>query len=79
MMARGHAGLPKPDALVLSKAAILQSLRDLDADRDAVQRVLAMETDFRKRITSHVESLPLEDALFARFNTNPFVLLFHTL
>ncbi len=78
-MARGHTGLPRPEALVLFKTAILQSLRDLDADRDAVQRVLAMENDFRKRITSHVESLPLEDALFARFNTNPFVLLFHTL
>lgn len=78
-MARSHAGLPRPEPLTLSKQVILRSLRELDADRDAVQRVLAMETDFRRRITSHVQSLPLEDALFSKFNTNPFVLLFHTL
>ncbi len=36
-----------------------------------------METDFRGRIAQHVESLPLEDAKLAKFNTNPFVLMFH--
>ena len=38
-----------------------------------------METDFRDRITSHVESLPTQDAKFARFNTSPFVLMFYAL
>lgn len=38
-----------------------------------------METDFRSRITSHVQSLPTKDAKFAKFNTSPFVLMFYTL
>ena len=78
-MARGHVGLPAATSLVVSKTVLLDSLRSLDADRSAVERVLVMETDFRRRITNHVESLPLKDAIFSRFNTNPFVLLFHTL
>lgn len=78
-MGRSHDGLPKPQRLVLTKTGILDSLRRIDADRDAVKRILAMENDFRQRIGSHVESLPLNDARFAKFNTNPFVLLFHAL
>mgnify|MGYP005814561279 CR=1 FL=1 len=38
-----------------------------------------METEFRRRITAHVGSLPASDAQFARFNTNPFVLMIHSL
>ena len=76
-MARGHAGLPKPAALSIVKPELLTSLKALDSDPEAVKRVLQMETDFRRRIASHVESLPLEDALFSKFKTNPFVLLFH--
>lgn len=76
-MARGHPGLPRPSALEIIKTQLLDSLKKLDSDPAAVQRVLTMETEFRRRIASHVESLPLEDALFAKFNTNPFVLLFH--
>ncbi len=77
-MARSHAGMPRPKALEIKKSGLLESLATLDADQDAVNRVLKMETDFRRRISAHVESLPLESALFAKFNTNPFVLLFHT-
>ena len=76
-MARRHPGLPNPPALSIVKAELLDSLKALDSDPEAIQRVLRMETDFRKRISSHVESLPLEDALFSKFNTNPFVLLVH--
>src|SRR5437764_566161 len=74
-----HPGMPKPVAVSTTKTALLTALKKLDEDKVAVARVLAMETDFRKRISSHVESLPVEDALFAKFHTNPFVLLFHTL
>ena len=38
-----------------------------------------METDFRARITSHLDSLPTADAKFSKFNTSPFVLMFYTL
>jgi len=78
-MARSHPGLPKPAAATTTKTALLHLLKKLDEDKDGVQRVLKMETDFRRRISAHVESLPLEDAVFAKFNTNPFVLLIHSL
>lgn len=78
-MAGRTPGLPTPEPFVIRKTELLNSLRSLDADRSAVERILGMEIDFRKRISSHVESLPLKDARFAKFKTNPFVLLFHTL
>lgn len=74
-----HPGMPRPAAASTTKTALLTALKSLDEDKGAVARVLAMETDFRKRIATHVEALPLEDAYFHKFHTNPFVLLFHTL
>lgn len=52
-------------------------LAALDKDQAATGRVLTMETDFRNRINTHVNSLPTAQAEFAKFNTNPFVLMFH--
>lgn len=74
-----HQGMPRPEALILSKADLLKSLIRVDGDKDSSDRALAMETDFRTRITSHVQSLPTKDAKFAKFNTSPFVLMFYTL
>jgi len=74
-----HEGMPRPEALVLSKEALLRSLVQVDGDKGSSNRALAMETDFRTRITSHLESLPTADAKFAKFNTSPFVLMFYTL
>jgi hypothetical protein len=74
-----HKGMPRPEALVLSKEALLRSLIQVDGDTGSSNRALAMETDFRARITSHLESLPTADARFAKFNTSPFVLMFYTL
>lgn len=77
-MAR-HQGLPRPAACVVNKAELLHSLLKVDGDEDASNRVLAMETDFRTRIISHVQSLPTKEAKFQKFNTSPFVLMFYTL
>src|SRR5437763_10651274 len=74
-----HAGLPRPLRLVISKHDLLRQLSAIDSDDDARQRVLVMETEFRRRITAHVEALPAVDARFAKFNTSPFVLLIHSL
>lgn len=74
-----HKGMPRPKAHTLSKAELLQTLVRVDNDPAASERALAMETDFRTRITSHVQSLPTKDAKFAKFNTSPFVLMFYTL
>jgi hypothetical protein len=37
-----------------------------------------METAFRLRIDNHLQSLPLAEASFQKFNTSPFVLLFYS-
>lgn len=74
-----HEGMPRPEALLLTKADLLQSLVQVDGDRASSDRALAMETEFRTRITGHLESLPTADAKFAKFNTSPFVLMFYTL
>ena len=74
-----HQGMPRPAALTLTKADLLKSLVRVDRDMESSERALAMETDFRTRITSHVQSLPTKDARFAKFNTSPFVLMFYAL
>ena len=73
-----HQGLPKPVRFTLSKLGLIEALVALDKDKGATSRVLKMETDFRKKIQTHVEALPTGEAEFAKFNTNPFVLMFHT-
>lgn len=74
-----HEGMPRPEILTLTKEDLLRSLVRVDCDNGSSDRVLAMETDFRTRITSHLKSLPTSDAKFAKFNTSPFVLMFYTL
>ncbi len=74
-----HDGMPRPEALILTKESLLRSLVQVDRDRPSSDRVLAMENDFRARINSHLESLPTANAKFAKFNTSPFVLMFYTL
>jgi len=72
-----HKGMPHPKSLALSKADLLASLVRVDSDQKASARALAMETEFRSRITAHVHSLPTKDAAFAKFNTSPFVVMFY--
>jgi hypothetical protein len=76
-MPRGHAGLPKATTKQLSKRLLLEQLQDVDRTEASRSRVLAMETEFRRKIDSHVGSLPATDALFQKFNTSPYVLLIH--
>ena len=75
-MAR-HEGLPRPIPFRLSKPALLEALATVDKNRQSTARVLKMETSFREKIRSHVESLPTNEAQFRKFNTNPFVLMIH--
>lgn len=73
-----HEGLPRPVKFTLSKATLLSALVAIDRDKDATARILKLETDFREKIQTHVESLPTSEAEFRKFNTNPFVLMIHT-
>jgi hypothetical protein len=73
-----HKGLPRPVKFTLSKTALLEALVAVDRDKSATARVLKLETNFRKKIRTHVEALPSSEAEFSKFNTNPFVLMIHT-
>jgi len=76
-MARRHNGLPRPAGRRLSKANLLLQLASVDRSDESRQRVLAMENQFRRKIDSHITSLPEGDAKFQKFNTSPYVLLIH--
>lgn len=76
-MARGHKGLPKATAKELSKRQLLEQLQAIDSSDESRNRVLSMENQFRRKIDSHITSLPDGDSLFQKFNTSPYVLLIH--
>jgi len=76
-MARGHAGLPKKTDVVLSKAALLATLRAIDEDAESKNRVLELEKKFRSKFTTAISALPGKSAKFGKFRTNPFVLMLH--
>lgn len=78
-MARGHVDLPAAaPPLLISKMKIYEALKRVDADEAARARVLEMETRFRTKIDTHLAGLPAASAQFQKFNTSPFVLLFHS-
>lgn len=70
-------GLPKASTTIIRKSSLLRELQAIDSDPAARQRVLSMETEFRRRIDLHVSSLPAESAKFSKFNTSPFVLMIY--
>ena len=75
----GHPDLPKEvPALFLRKAEIFDSLKKIDNDEGAKDRILAMENDFREKIGPHIGSLPNSSSKFAKFHTNPFVLMYYS-
>ena len=75
----GHPDLPKNvPALLLSKKEIFDGLKRIDGDSHARSRVLAMETEFRDKIGTHIKGLPQASSKFAKFYTSPFVLLFYS-
>ena len=74
----GHPDLPHPTPLLLSKKALFASLKRIDGDAQATGRILRMESDFRARIEAHITGLPQARSRFARFNTNPFVIMLYS-
>lgn len=76
-MARPHAGLPPAFSATLSKQELLTQLQLIDSSDCRRNRVLRLENAFRRKIDSHIVSLPAEDSLFQKFNTSPYVLLMH--
>jgi len=76
-MARKHEGLPQALPRKLSKHRLFLQLQSIDASIESRNRVLSMENQFRRKVDSHITSLPEGDALFEKFNTSPYVLLIH--
>ncbi len=78
-MARGHIDLPvNVPPVVVTKRSIFDDLKSIDGDRSARERILKMETNFRRKIETHLLGLPTEKARFQAFNTSPFVLMFYS-
>jgi hypothetical protein len=78
-MPQGHVDLPRnTPAVSISKQDIYAALARIDADAASRARVLRMESDFRTKIATHLLGLPAADARFQKFNTSPFVLMFHS-
>ena len=57
-MASVNPDLPRPEAMVFSKARILADLHAVDTQDVSRQRVLTLEAGFRQRVGGHVASLP---------------------
>lgn len=71
-----HPDLPKPPVpLLLSKRDIFARLKKIDEDAAAKDRILAMESEFRTKITTHIKGLPRARSKFAKLSTSPFVLM----
>ena len=78
-MARGHADLPtNVPSVNISKTDIYAALTRIDNNAASRARVLKMENDFKRKIAMHLRGLPAADARFQKFNTSPFVLMFHS-
>ena len=74
----GHPDLPrKIPAVLLSKSDIFDSLKRIDEDPGARGRILQMESALRGRVNTLIGGLPRSSSVFAKFNTNPFVLMFY--
>lgn len=76
-MGRGYPGLPRAKAIKLSRGQLLNKLQFIDVDSSLRERVLRLENGFRRKIDSHIVSLPARNASLRKFNTSPYVLLIH--
>ena len=74
-----HPDLPKSvSSVILRKTEIFDNLKRIDSDTKARDRILAMESKFRSKIDTHIQGLPHASSKFAKFYTNPFVLMFYS-
>lgn len=73
-----RAKIPKNRPFYIYKSSIVNKLQQIDADRDATNRVLRMENHFRRKIQTLSDNLPLTDSKLESLWTNPFVLMSHS-
>lgn len=70
--------IPKNSNFVITKRSVLDALKIIDQDQGAKDRILRMETDFRKKIKVLSDNLPVKSSKLGDLWTNPFVLMAHT-
>lgn len=71
--------IPKNEILEMSKRDILQTLIEIDRDRESTHRILQLENRFREWVENLLKRLPSEETPFLHLHTNPYVLLIHSL
>lgn len=69
--------IPPSPPRQFTKTTLLQQLLAIDSSEESRARVLTLETGFRTKINNHTLGLTANNAVFDKFNTNPFVLLIH--
>ena len=72
-----NPGIPKTSERRISKIELFRMLKWVDEDHDARSRILRMENSFRSSAKTMVDALPGSQESFAKFKTNPYVLLLH--
>ena len=70
--------IPKNIPHQISKTSVIEKLIEIDQDRKATQRILTMDTNFRKKIKILSDNLPVKDSKLKDLWTNPFVLMAHS-
>jgi hypothetical protein len=70
--------IPKNVPFKINKVEIVDYLIKIDKDKDATERILKMEIEFRKKIKILSDNLPVKNSKLNDLWTNPFVLMAHT-
>jgi len=76
-MGKKNVDLPTITRSVLYKTDVLTQLKQLDDNVDARNRILQMETEFRRAIDIHIKGLLGGTERLSAYKTNPFVLLMY--
>ncbi len=69
--------LPRIEKTILKKSDLLRELRAIDRSTRLRERVLALETELRRRVAVHAARLPARSAALRKFATSPFVLMIY--
>lgn len=63
--------LPKNLTKKIYKSSITEDLLAIDSSEESKRKILDLENQLQKQIKNHLEALPLQNAKFDKFNTNP--------
>lgn len=76
-MAKKYPGIPQSPIFKLSKDDLLNSLEKIDSCSETRSRILKIENELEKKISSHINSMVASCSNLKDFNTSPYVVLIH--